>query len=107
MTAKKFKVKKGDNVIVITGPDKGKTGEVLRMLKEDDKALVQGINMRVKHKKASQTSPGGIENIEAPIHVSNIALVDPKSEKATRVGYKDLKDGKKVRIARRSGEVID
>lgn len=108
MTAqKKFKVKKGDKVVVRTGRDKGKTGEVLRVNTGKDTLLVQGVNMRKKHRRPSQTGPGGIEEIETPIHVSNVAIVDPKSGKPTRVGLKTLKDGRKVRFAKASGEVID
>ncbi len=108
MTAqKKFKVKKGDKVVVRTGRDKGKTGEVLRVNTGKDTLLVQGVNMRKKHRRPSQTGPGGIEEIETPIHVSNVAVVDPKSGKPTRVGLKTLKDGRKVRFAKASGEVID
>ncbi len=107
MSQKKFKIKKGDTVVVTTGRDKGISGEVLRLITEDDKVLVQGVNLRTKHRKPSQANPGGLEKIEAPIHVSNVAIVDPKSEKATRVGYKSLKDGKKVRIAKASGETLD
>jgi len=108
MTAqKKFKIKKGDKVIVTTGRDKGKTGDVLKIMTEEDRVMVKGINLRKKHRKPSQTSPGGIEEIETPIHISNLSVVDPKTDKATRIGYKTLKDGKKVRIAIRSGETID
>jgi len=103
----KFKVKKGDKVIVTTGRDKGKTGEILKVLTDDRKVLVQGVNILKKHKKASQAGPGGIEEIEAPIQISNIAVVDPKTNKPTRVGYKTLKDGTKVRFAKGSGEVIE
>jgi len=104
---KKFKIKKGDKVVVTTGRDKGTSGEVLRVFTEDDKLLVQGVNIRKKHRKPTQTAPGGVDQIETPIHISNVAIVDPKSEKATRVGYKTLKDGKKVRFAIGSGEVLD
>lgn len=102
----KFKVKKGDQVVVLTGKDKGKTGEVLKLITDDSKVLVKGINVQTKHKKPSQSSPGGLTKIEAPIHVSNVALIDPKTKKATRVGFKTTGD-KKVRIARRSGEALD
>ena len=102
----KFKVKKGDTVVVLTGKDKGKTGEIIKVLLEDAKVLVRGVNVQTKHKKPSQTSAGGLDKIEAPIHVSNVAIVDPKTKKASRVGYKAV-GGKKVRIARKSGEAID
>ena len=105
-TAAKFKVKKGDTVVVLTGKDKGNTGEIKQLLTEDRKVIVQGVNIQTRHRKPSQKGPGGIDKIEAPIHVSNVAIVDPKTKKASRVGYKTVGD-KKVRVARRSGEVID
>jgi large subunit ribosomal protein L24 len=104
--AKKFKIKKGDNVQVVSGRDKGKTGEVLRVQRDDDRVLVRGVNMVKRHTKASQTNTGGIIEREAAIHISNVAHVDPKSNEATRVGYRFLEDGRKVRFAKRSGEVI-
>ena len=104
---KKFKIKKGDQVIVISGKDKGKTGEVLQVITKKDRVLVSGVNEVKKHQRPSQMGPGGIETKELPIHVSNVACVDPKEEKATRVGYKTLKNGQKVRYAKRSGETID
>lgn len=107
MSKVKMKIKKGDNVVVLTGKDKGVKGEVLKVLPEDGRVVVQGVNVAKKHRKPSQIHPqGGIESIELAIHVSNVALVDPKEGKPTRVGYKILKDGKKVRVARRSGETI-
>lgn len=105
--AKKFKIKKGDKVTVVTGRDKGKQGEVLRVLREDDRVLVQGVNMVKRHTAPSQTNPGGIVEKEASLHISNVAHIDPKSNKATRVGYKIDKDGRKSRVAKRSGETID
>ncbi|MEQ9609354.1 MAG: 50S ribosomal protein L24 [Kiloniellaceae bacterium] len=105
--ATKFKIKKGDKVVVTTGRDKGKQGEVLRVLREDERVLVQGVNMVKRHTAPSQMSPGGIVEKEAPLHISNVAHIDPKSNKATRVGYKIDKDGRKTRIAKRSGEAID
>ena len=102
----KMKIKKGDQVIVLSGEDKGKTGEVVKSMPKESKVVVQGINLVKRHTKPSQTTPGGIVTKEAPIHVSNVALVDPKSGKATKVGYKEV-DGKKVRVARKSGEVIE
>jgi large subunit ribosomal protein L24 len=105
--ATKFKIKKGDKVIVLTGRDKGKKGEVLRVMPKQARAIVQGVNVVKRHTRPSQAQPGGIVEKEASIHISNLSLVDPKEDKATRVGYKFLDDGKKVRFARRSGEVID
>ena len=105
--AKKFKLKKGDDVVVVSGRDKGKKGSILRVLREDDRVLVDGVNMVKRHTRPSQTQPGGIVSKEAPIHISNVALADPKDGGATRVGYKFLEDGRKVRFAKQSGEVID
>ncbi|MGB4058125.1 MAG: 50S ribosomal protein L24 [Alphaproteobacteria bacterium] len=107
MSKAKLKIKKGDKVVVITGRDKGQKGEVLQVLREENRVLVQGINMATKHQKPSQTAPGGKTKMETPIHISNVAIADPKGGKATRVGYKFLKDGKKVRFARKSGETIE
>ena len=102
------KIRKGDKVVVIAGKDKGRTGEVLRVMPKDDKALVRGVNLVRRHQKQSQTQEGGIITKEAPIHLSNIAMVDPKDNKsATRVGFQIQKDGKKARIAKRSGELSD
>lgn len=103
----KLKIKKGDRVIVLTGRDKGKAGQVLHMLPAEKRAVVQGVNVARRHQKQSPSQDGGIVSKEMPIHVSNLALADPKTGKPTRVGYKFLNDGKKVRVARRSGEVID
>lgn len=105
--AAKFKIKKGDKVVVLAGKDRGKRGEVLRMLLREGRVLVQGVNMVKRHTRPSQSQPGGIIEREAPVHISNLALEDPKSGEATRVGYKFLDDGRKVRYAKRSGEVID
>jgi large subunit ribosomal protein L24 len=105
--ATKFKIKKGDKVVVITGRDKGKQGEVLRVLREESRLLVQGVHMMKRHTRPSAGNPGGIIEREATIHVSNVAHVDPKSGRPTKVGYKQLADGRKVRVARRSGETID
>ena len=105
--ALKFKIRKGDKVIVRTGRDKGKVGEVLRIYPDDNRALVQGVNLARRHQKQTPGQEGGIISKEMPIHISNIALRDPKDGKPVRVGYKVLKDGKKVRFARKSGEVID
>ena len=106
MTQPKLKLKKGDQVIVITGKDKGKKGEITKVIPAEGRVIVAGINMMTKHKKPTQFSQGGLEKVEAPIHISNVALADPKSDKPTRVGMKALKDGKKVRIAKKSGETI-
>ena len=103
----KLRIRRGDNVVVISGRDKGKTGEVLRVDRERNRVLVQGVNMMKRHQRPTQTSPGGINEFEAMIHASNIAIVDPKTDKPTRVGFKILDDGRKVRVAVRSGEVID
>ncbi len=101
------KLRKGDNVVVLTGKDKGRTGEVLQVKPKEGKALVQGINMVKRHQRQSQTTEAGIVNREALIQLSNLALVDPKDGKPTRVGFKINDDGTKVRVAKRSGEVID
>ena len=103
----KLKLKKGDKVIVTTGKDKGKTGEITTVFPKENKVVVSGVNMVKRHTKPSQESAGGIISKEMPIHVSNVALVDPKTGKATRVGYKVEKDGHKVRFAKKSGEVVD
>jgi large subunit ribosomal protein L24 len=103
----KLKIKKGDNVVVITGRDKGKTGEVLRVFPSELRAIVQGVNLAKRHTKPRMGDPGGIVEKELTIHISNIAHVDPQSRKPTRVGFRRLGDGRKVRFARRSGEVID
>lgn len=102
----KLKIKKGDQVIVLSGEDKGKTGEVVKSMPKESKVVVQGINLVKRHTKPSQTTPGGIITKEAPIDSSNVAIVDPKTGKASKIGYKEV-DGKKVRVARKSGEVID
>ena len=104
MTAK---VKKGDRVIVTTGRDKGKKGEVLKVFPKEDRALVSGVNVVKRHQRQTQRVQGGIVNKESPIHLSNIAHIDPQSGEATRVGFKVLGDGRKVRFAKKSGEVID
>ena len=100
------KIKKGDKVVVITGSDKGKTGEVLRSIPSENRVVVQGVNLVKRHTRASQTTQGGIIEKEATIHVSNVAHVDPKDNKPTRVGFK-LVDDRKVRVAKRSGEQLD
>lgn len=101
-------VKKNDTVIVISGKDKGKKGRVLEVFPKKDRVLVEGVNMMKKHARPSQQNPqGGILNQEASIHSSNVMVVDPKTGAPTRVGYKVLDNGKKVRVAKKSGEVID
>ncbi len=101
------KIKKGDKVIVLAGKDKGRTGEVTKMVTETGRAFVGGVNMVKRHTKPTQADPGGIKDIEASLNLSNLAIVDPKTGEATRVGFKFLEDGKKVRFAKKSGEVID
>ena len=103
----KLHIKKNDTVVVLAGEDKGKTGKVLKVLVEKNRALVEGVNMVSKSTKPSAKNPqGGIVKQEAPIHISNLSLIDPKSGKATRVGIKVTEEGKKVRIAKKSGEEI-
>ena len=102
------KIKKGDTVVVLSGKDKGKHGDVTKSLPKDGKVVVSGINIVVRHVKPSQANPqGGLERREAPLHVSKVALEDPKTGKPTRVGFRIEKDGSKVRVAKRSGEVIN
>ena len=103
----KLKIRKGDHVVVVTGKDKGKRGEVVKVMPEENRALVKGIAMIRRHQRQTATQDGGIISKEAAIHVSNLAIEDPKDGKPTRVGFKFLKDGRKVRFAKRSGEVID
>lgn len=106
MTTAKMKIKKGDQVIVLTGKDKGKKGEVVRAIPTEARVVVKGVNVVKKNTKPTQFAPGGIEEKELPIHVSNVALADPKTGKPTKVGFKIGKDGKKSRVARASGETI-
>jgi large subunit ribosomal protein L24 len=103
----KLKIRKGDRVVVLTGRDKGKKGEVLRVIPDERRALVRGVNMVQRHQRQTPTAEGGIVAKEAAIDISNIAIVDPKTGAPTRIGYKILGDGRKVRFARKSGEVID
>ncbi|MGH6865274.1 MAG: 50S ribosomal protein L24 [Methyloceanibacter sp.] len=103
----KLKIRKGDHVVVLTGRDKGKHGEVFKMLPAENRAIVKGVAIVRRHQRQTASQDGGIISKEASIHVSNLALEDPKDGKPTRVGYKFLKDGRKVRFAKRSGEVID
>jgi large subunit ribosomal protein L24 len=104
--ATKLKVKKGDKVVVITGRDKGKSGEILRVLREENRVVVQGVNMVKRHQRQTMQTQGGIIQKEASIHVSNVAHIDPKTQKPTRVGYR-MDGERKIRVARRSGETID
>jgi large subunit ribosomal protein L24 len=101
------KIRKGDKVVVLTGRDKGRSGEVLEVRPDDGRALVRGINMVKRHQRQSATQEGGIISKEGSIHLSNLAVADPKSGKPTRVGFKLMKDGRKVRVAKRSGVEID
>ncbi len=102
------KIKKGDYVVVISGGDKGKKGNVLKVFPKENRVVVEGVRIVKRHVRPSQADPeGGIKQFEAPIHVSNVAHIDPKDNVPTRVGFKTLKDGSKVRVARKSGEVID
>lgn len=103
----KLKIKKGDQVIVTTGRDRGKTGEVIEVLPKENRVKVQGVNIVKRHTRPSQLQPGGIVEKEAAIHISNVSHIDPKTKQPTRVGYKFLADGRKVRYAKRSGEQID
>lgn len=103
----KRKIKKGDRVVVLTGKDKGKRGDVLKVFPSEARVLVQGVMMVKRHTRATPRAEGGIVAKEAPIHISNVALIDPTTDRPTRVGYKVLEDGRKVRVAKRSGDVID
>ena len=103
----KLKIRKGDHVVVITGKDKGKKGEVLKVMPAENRVIVRGVAVVRRHQRQTATQEGGIISKEGPIHVSNVALEDPKDGTSTRVGYKFLKDGRKVRFAKRSGEIID
>ena len=101
------RIKKGDQVVVLSGKDKGRTGEVTKAMPKDGKVIVSGVNVAVRHKKPSQTNPqGGLDRFEAPLHISKVALADPKDGKPTRVRFEE-RDGKKVRVAVKSGEVIN
>jgi len=103
----KLKIKKGDEVVVLSGRDRGKKGEVLRVSPKEGRVVVQGVNVVKRHSRPKPGDAGGIVEKEAAVHVSNVAIADPKDGKPTRVGFKVLADGRKVRVARRSGEVID
>ncbi|MEW6436436.1 MAG: 50S ribosomal protein L24 [Pseudomonadota bacterium] len=101
------KIKKGDKVVVLAGRDKGRAGEVLQVLPKDGRAVVRGVNIVKRHQRQTPSQEGGIISKEGTIHLSNLALADPKDGKATRVGFKILDDGRKVRVAKRSGDLID
>ena len=101
------KIRKGDKVVVLTGKDKGRTGEVVQVMPKEDRAVVRGVNMVKRHQRQTQSQEAGIINKEASIHLSNIAIADPKDGKPTRVGFRLEADGTKVRVAKRSGEVIN
>ncbi len=101
------KIRKGDRVVVLTGRDKGREGDVLKVLPKENRAVVQGVNLVSRHQRQSANQEGGIVSKEATIDLSNLSLLDPKDGKATRVGFKILNDGRKVRVAKRSGETID
>jgi large subunit ribosomal protein L24 len=101
------KIKKGDKVVVLTGRDKGKTGEVVKVIPSEDRALVRGVNTVKRHQRQTASQEAGIITKEAPLQLSNLAYADPKDGKPTRVGFKVLEDGRKVRFAKRSGDLID
>ncbi|MFG1403049.1 50S ribosomal protein L24 [Xanthobacter sp. V0B-10] len=101
------KIKKGDKVVVLAGRDKGRTGEVIQVMPKEERALVRGINIVKRHQRQTANQEGGIISKEGPIHLSNVAIADPKDGKPTRVGFQVLEDGSKVRVAKRSGEKID
>lgn len=101
------KVKRGDTVVVLNGKDRGRSGEVLRVMPKEDRVVVQGVNVVKRHQRPSMGQQGGIIEKEAPIHLSNVSVADPKDGRPTRVGFRVLDDGRKVRVARRSGETID
>ena len=101
------KIRKGDKVVVLTGRDRGRSGEVIAVIPKESRALVRGVNMVTRHQRQTAAQEGGLIRKEAPIHLSNIAIADPTDGKPTRVGFKTLSDGRKVRFAKRSGETID
>mgnify|MGYP001391452839 FL=1 len=107
MTANKVRIRKGDKVIVTSGKNKGKTGEVIKVMPDKNRALVRGINIVKRHTKPAQNNAGGIVEKESPINISNISFYEEKNKKATRLGFKFLEDGRKVRFSKLSGEVID
>jgi large subunit ribosomal protein L24 len=102
------RIRKGDSVLVISGASKGRRGEVLRVIPKEDRAVVQGVAIAKRHLKArSMEEPGGIQEREAPVHLSNLMLIDPKTDKPTKVGFRVLEDGRKVRVAKATGDVIE
>jgi large subunit ribosomal protein L24 len=101
------KIKKGDKVVVLAGLDKGRSGEVIQVMPKEERALVRGVNMVKRHQRQTVSQEGGIIAKEGPIHLSNLAMADPKDGQATRVGFRILDDGRKVRFAKRSGDLID
>jgi large subunit ribosomal protein L24 len=101
------KIKKGDKVVILAGRDKGKTGEVVQVMPKEERALVRGVNLVKRHQRQTANQEGGIISKEAPLHLSNLAYADPKDGKPTRVGFRILDDGRKVRFAKRSGDLID
>jgi large subunit ribosomal protein L24 len=101
------KIKKGDKVVVLAGRDKGRSGEVVQVMPKEERALVRGVNMVKRHQRQTVSQEGGIISKEGPIHLSNLGMADPKDGKPTRVGFRILDDGRKVRFAKRSGEVLD
>ena len=103
----KCRIRKGDRVVVLAGRDKGRKGEVIRVIPKENRAVVQGVNMMKRHTRQTPGNPGGIVEREAPLAISNLAIEDPRDGKPTRIGYRFLEDGRKVRFAKRSGEVID
>jgi len=105
--AEKRRVKKGDEVMVMTGRDRGKIGEVVRISTADDRITVQGVGLAKRHTQPSASNPGGIVDKEMPLHISNVSLLDPKDRKPSKVGYRVLEDGRKVRFSKRSGEILD
>ena len=105
--AEKLRLKKGDEVVVLTGRDRGNTGEVIKMVLKKNQVIVKGVSVAKRHTAPSASNPGGIIDKEMPIDISNVALIDPKDRKPTKIGYRFLEDGRKVRFAKRSGEVID
>ncbi len=102
-----MKIKQGDKVVVIAGKDKGKEGKVIKTLKADDKVIVEGVNIVKKHIKPNGGESGRIDEVEAPLHVSNVMIIDPKTKKASRIGHTTTKDGKKIRVSRKSNEKLD
>ncbi len=105
--ADKFRIRRGDEVVVLTGKDRGRSGEVLRVDRDRKRVIVRGINIARRHTRPSQAGAGGIVDKELSLHISNVALRDPESGRPTRIGYRTLEDGRKVRVARRSGDLVE